>query len=511
MTGRRLRAAVFFCALLAQAARAGASADASYLAELQARAHATVLAQQPAWLRLGHWRPDRIGHGYNSTIDSPGFFLAKDGRGEPAAELDATLELFFSGTQIAGEPAQCRYLARYQWLRRQLEFDPARLPEASCERYQEWARGLDAARIAVVFASNDLNSPSSMFGHTLLRIDTHGQGDNERLLAYALNYAAADVNDGGVTYAWRGITGGYEGYFSIYPYYDKVKEYARFEHRDLWEYPLRLAADQVQLLLWHVWELRGVGSSYYFFSENCSYQLLSLIEVARPDLDLTGPFRRGVAYTIPVDTIRALRDSGLLDAPAYRPAAAKVFQHDYHQLGDDEQAWVQRYVRGEAGFDDAVFARADDAGRARMLEMAHEQLYFLFQQGEMPRSAGLERDHAALVERSRLPVDSGFAPAPQPAMPDQGHSSARTAAGARIDAHAAAAVLRWRPSYHDRLDPPAGYLSGGEIRFFDVSALAGDGGVRLDQVTLLSVQAVSPRDATFKPWSWQVALGARRL
>ena len=93
-----------------------------------------------------------------------------------------------------------------------------------------------------------------MFGHTLLRIDTREGRD---LLGWAVNFAGATGNDGGIVYAARGLTGGYQGYFSVVPYYEKVKSYGDWENRDIWEYDLALTPDELRLLIDHLWELEG--------------------------------------------------------------------------------------------------------------------------------------------------------------------------------------------------------------------------------------------------------------
>jgi len=66
-----------------------------------------------------------------------------------------------------------------------------------------------------------------------------------------------------------------------------VKEYGDFENRDIWEYRLQLTAAQTERLLMHVWELKESYFDYFFFTENCAYQLLPLLEVANPELHLT--------------------------------------------------------------------------------------------------------------------------------------------------------------------------------------------------------------------------------
>lgn len=507
-----MRAVLFFLMLLFAAPAVIAGGDLAYLTELQAQAEARSLHQETAWQRLLHYRPDRLGSGVTSAVDFPGFFLAPAGKTEPAAELRATLASFFSDEPRYDEPAQCRVKARYEWLKSQLDFDPARLPDQACERHQEWSAGLNAEHLAIVFASNDLTGPSTMFGHTLLRVDARGQGEDDRLLAYAVNYAANTEQEAGFTYALRGLTGSYLGTFAIFPYYEKVKEYARHEHRDLWEYRLKLTAAETRRLLWHLWELRGVGFDYYFFTENCSYQLLSLIEVARPGVTLTRRFERFPPYAIPIETVRELRAEGLLIDAEYRPAQAQILKHRLRGLDDGQRRWVLDYAAQRAGLQDPALTEGSEQQRARMLELAHDYLHFQFLEGTTDRAAGAPRAREALVARSKLAVPSDFPAVPRPSIsPDGGHRSGRTSIGMRLDDDGrGGALLRVRPAYHDRLDPPAGYLAGGEIEFFDLGFLVDSRRIDLDEFRVLSVQAVSPRDQAFKPWSWQVSTGVRR-
>jgi hypothetical protein len=135
-----------------------------------------------------------------------------------------------------------------------------------------------------------------MYGHTLLRVDAKDQDEKTRLLAYAINYAANTNETNGVAFAINGLFGGYPGTFSMMPYYLKVREYSDMENRDVWEYELNLSPDVVDRVLMHVWELGPIYFDYYFFDENCSYYLLELLEAARPDMNLTGPFRRCASW-----------------------------------------------------------------------------------------------------------------------------------------------------------------------------------------------------------------------
>lgn len=445
-------------------------------------------------------------------MDAQHFFLAADGKSEPTAELDATLASFFSDESRLDEPPQCRVKGRYEWLKSKLGFDARRLPEQRCEFYEKWAAAIDPAGMALVFASNDLNSPATMYGHTLLRVDVVGQTGEQRLLAHAVNYAAEVATDGSqVGYIFQALVGGFYGEYSLYRYHERVRQYVRINHRDLWEYPVRFTREEMDRVFRHLWEMRAVGSDYLFFTENCSFMLLSLLETAREDLVLTAEFEDPIPYVIPVDTLRAARDAGVLGPPEFRPSMARTLAHRLDQLEPAAYGWVLDYASGDAGLDDARLAGVAEAQRARMLEAAGDYLLFLFQNGDLDREESMPRSRAVLTERSRIEAQAGFtAPAPPAVSPDQGHESSRLAFGVRADRYDSAAVIRARGAYHDRLDPTAGFLPGGEIEFVDLSLLVGDK-VRVADLKLVSVQSVAPWDRAFRPWLWQAQGGLRRF
>ncbi|TAM12950.1 MAG: DUF4105 domain-containing protein [Nevskiaceae bacterium] len=481
-------------------------------ATLATRAQRLKLASAPTWRKLLHI-PSANPHRTRSEIADPAFFLSPRGDRDPQAELDATLAAFASHQLVGGEPAQCRFHARYEWLKAQRAFTAEEVHPVACPKLDAWLKAIDPGRIYVVFASNDLDAPATMFGHTLLRIDQKTEQPGARYLAYSVNYAAQTQGAQNVGYVLRGLTGQYIGYYSVDPYYEKIQSYQGYQHRDLWEYPVRLDAAQKRMLLWHLWELRNIGSPYYFFSRNCSYALLTLLNVVEPDADLTARFRSGLpfAHAIPIDTIRALRDAGLLDAPLYEPSMARRLGAHYRQLDPARRQWVRDYIEGHAPLPTPPTSTAARTALADAMDVAHDALYYRFQVDALPRAVGLPRDHALLVARSELDAPTDFQPLTPPATsPDNGHGSARLSIGWRASDGANSAVLRWRPAYHDTLDAAPGYLVGGELEFFDLGLLVNPHRVTLADFTLLNVQQLGLRDSLFHPWSWQIAAGARR-
>ncbi len=493
---------------------AGAAADAEYLIELQDRARQLNLHLTRNWMALGHYDVTR--QAWRSRVDSAPFFRAEDGPVDPWAEMQATLAAFFDPRPLPGrdEPAQCAYRARFQFLSAALEFDPARLPILSCARYQSWRESLDVAQVAVVFPAAYLNSPASMFGHSLLRLDAATQDSNTRLLAYAVNFAADTRESQGLRFAIKGVSGQYAGEFGLYPYYDKVKSYARIENRDLWEYSLNLDSVAIDRLLAHLWELRTVRFDYFFFDENCSFQLLALLEAARPDLRLTPGFK---LWALPTDTIRRLQEQdGLVGSVTFRPALRTGLDQRIADLSVAEEVALNRFLLQGRSWE---FAGADlsATSRAKVLEIGHDWLYYHYRSGGGERGDLLERAHHVLAARAALGGTVQFAPARQPAVgPTQGHASRRAHSGValRRAAHSTTATLHFglRPAFHDLLDPAAGYLPGAQIEFFnlDLGYLPDRQRLQVERFVALDIQSIVRRDAYFRPWSWRVAAGLRR-
>lgn len=253
------------------------------------------LAADPYWIALGHYERGKLG-GWRSYVDDERFFLADNGESHPDAELAATLKALYASPSLGDKHAQCVYPARTRWLRQQLQLDD--LPQPQCGEYDNWYRDINPHSAVLVFPAAYLNSPSSMFGHTLLRIDQADvTSNNTALLSYALNFGAyIEGMDNSILYAWKGLMGGYPGLFALVPYREKLAEYSRLENRDLWEYKLNLTPEETGRMVEHVWELKQVRFDYYFFDENCSFRLLELMEIARPGIE---PDRAVPAYRDP--------------------------------------------------------------------------------------------------------------------------------------------------------------------------------------------------------------------
>lgn len=426
---------------------------------------ATRLAHSNGWWRLLHYQNSPLRP--QSQVDDPAFFLHPNGKRQPVSELQATLKQLdraLSETLPENEDVRCRFPARIDWLRRTLQHS---IPVRSCTALDDWLEQIDAGSLTLVFPAGYLNNAASMFGHSLLRIDSRDQASRPDLVTWAINYAAeANPNDGGVTYAVKGMTGLYPGYFSLMPYYEKVNEYSHLENRDIWEYPLDIQPEGMQRVLWHLWELDKIRFDYWFFDENCSYQLLALLSVAGDELNLTRSFN---LKALPVDTIRALDDAGLLLAAGrFRPSFATGLQTMSRQVSPQELALVQQLVFDRQDPASLPLAPADNP--ARVHELAFQWLNFRYHHQGLSREQAAPQLHRLLVARSRVADKAGFTPVAIPGTaPHQGHDTAQWSLASGHQGSDNYLQLAAKPAYHSRFDAVEGYLPSAEINLLELS------------------------------------------
>lgn len=491
-----------------------AAEEDGYLAQLRERAQRERLAERPEWRALLHYHPLRLSRGVESQVDADTFFLSPQGKNDPQAELDATLEGFFktSGDDPDKSP-QCRFVARYQWLKQVLGFDPNRLPELQCRRFQRWFEEINPGRLTLVFPAAYLNNPASMFGHTLLRIDAHGQDEQTRLLAYTINYAADTNQQRGVPFAFNGLFGLYRGRFSIAPYYVAVKTYGDIENRDIWEYGLNLTREEIGLLLRHVWEMRSAWYDYYFLDENCSYHLLSLLETARPGLELTERFP---GWAIPSETVRAVVEAGLLNEVRFRPARNTVLQERARLMDSRLQALARSLAKVELAANSAVMRRLVPQEQARAIELALD--YAAYRQS--PRFGGEEQKPGTVAEllqaRSRLNVPDQTPLIPSPAVwPGQGHKPARAGIGYGFEDRRQFIEITASPAYHDILDPSGGFATGARLNVLSAALryYPEHAKVEFERIDLIDIMSLSSWSDFLHPVSWKasIVVGRKQL
>jgi len=466
------------------------------------------VATSEGWLALLHYEHRFFG-AHNSLVDDPSFFFAERGATDPLVELEATLVAMNRElpTDHNQHPA-CLMPARAAFLSSYFNQIEAIVGKLDCTEFQSWSEGINARYVTLVFPSSFINNPASAFGHTFLRLDPD---QTLPLISYAANYEARTSGaDSGFVYAIKGIFGGYHGEFTVAPYYQKVNQYSDLEHRDIWEYRLNFTQAEVEQLVRHLWELRGVAFDYYYFDENCSYQLLSLLEVVRPELRVKRSFS---SWVIPIDTVRVLLEiPEILKSVEYRPSRASILNTLEARSTSEELRLAKEISSGKLQPNQLSQRGLTESQQIEILELAHEVILYRMLSTTKESTELRERAHAVLLSRSKLPAAAPVQVPPPKVRPDEGHRTGRARIAFGVASGTPLYRLEYRAAYHDLLDPAGGFLPGSAIELgsFSLEHRRSES-LKLHNVTLLRAESLSPRSTFIKPLSWSLAAELKRM
>ncbi|MEO7427010.1 MAG: DUF4105 domain-containing protein [Fibrobacteria bacterium] len=505
-------------------------ADSNRLERLLAEAHAKNLASDPQWLKLLHYH--RHAGALRSDVDGGYFFLSPLGKWDSRAELDATLRAFLSqedlsppldsGMEAGRMHPLCKFRARLHFFRERLDLADSLLPKVDCDRYQRWRDALDPVGATLVFASSYLNNPASTFGHTFLRLNSRGDSAALSLLNYGITYAATVPDGDGLAFAYKGIFGSYHGTFSIVPYSLSLQKYSNLESRDVWEYDLALDSNRTEYVVEHAWELGAAWMRYFFFDENCSYNIITLLDAADPDWRLSESL--AATAVMPAETVKLLERKGLLIRSRHRQSLLSAFRQKAGPMRGRSRRLLRQFMQPAP--DLAGLAR-DTAGISPdslsfILDVALDYVQYRKRRSEgHSGKTWAARQRELLLMRSRLPTmttskgDPPGAGHPGSGSPLESHATQRIGLGMGMAQYRPFLDLGYRFAYHDLNARESGFLLGSQIEVLKLDMRVDCGrdcreGVRsvgLQGADFLAIQSLTPMDDLRQPMSWGFRIG----
>ncbi|WP_081961231.1 DUF4105 domain-containing protein [Aquabacterium sp. NJ1] len=477
-----------------------------------------ALAQDPTWLKLGHYEPASDSpSGWRSAIHTETFFLnSRDGRDSPLSELQATLDALRlpADAKPDDEHAQCRFPARTLWLKKKLA-GQLNFPSVSCPRWDAWAGSRQITSISLVLASGFLGNPASYYGHTLLKFNTDPSRRLTALQDLSISYGVIeDGSDSPFVYIVKGILGGYDGGFSDIEYYFHRNQYGEIELRDLWEYEINLSPDEVQFVSAHAWEVLNRRYQYFFFRKNCAFRMAEIVQIVE-GVNITPPNR---PWTIPQATLqqagreRRADGSPLLKSVRYAPSRQSRFYASFNALGAQERQVFFDLVAHEQALTQAPYRALPPEGQRAVVDATID--YYQFITDAAQRSSGKLHPvyTAALAERFRLPPAPKTAEAVAPQAPHLGRAPGWFQAGwMDSDRQGQAGFVRIRAAYYDPLDSDQGHVPYSGLTMGDLRLRFKQQGIRLDQLDLVAINSANPGVtglAGDRGQVWQIKVGA---
>lgn len=493
-----------------------ALADNSQYADLETRLGRTRLeriSQETQWRKLLHYARFFPWNSTRGEVDGEGFYLSEAGRDDPLAELEATIAALESNALVGKlkQPATCAFPERLRYISSQLSLSlPAKT--SPCPAYEDFIQKLHPKAVSLVFSSAFASNPGSMFGHTLLKIETHRGSD---LLDYGISFAATvPPGEGGLLYVVLGLMGGYAGQYSFSPYYNKVQEYVNTESRDLWEYRLDLTEEESRRLVDHLWELESNSwFHYYFINKNCSYQLLTALEAVRPDWDIAS----GWFFVVPAETVKkiAKMDNSIKEI-RFRSSLRSKMLVALASLSEEDRLILDRLIAGDVQPNDVQstpvlaatiqfiqYHRSEGTGpdKSQMMALWRKTLNRMSQLNSGTDIAIDSKSGSSATGYQTPPIDH----------PEFAHGPIRVGLAPGI-AWASTRFsqpfleLHIKPAYHDLMNDDRGYLPYSEIDFPNLSLryYPKGNGIGLENIQFVGMTSLFPINPFEKRWSWKV-------
>ncbi|MCZ8156369.1 MAG: DUF4105 domain-containing protein [Leptospira sp.] len=486
---------------------------------------------EKGWLdRLRYKR--NLFSGFHSEVVSDSFFLSKDGMGNPRKELLASIRAIFATKRLNVQQSErendiypeCVFPERFHWLRQRFQITNTMAFKPDCKRFQNWKNSLQVKNVKLVFASHYLQAPASMFGHTFLKLD--GEQSNlvgskfSELLDYGIGYAADPGDISPVHYVFGGIAGGYNGKFSIFPYYMKVNEYNDLESRDLWEYSFQLNEEERDILVRHLWEMGNAEFPYYFQKENCAYQLLRLLEVVKGDLNLGQKYQLTLS---PQDLLRLLVKTNLFVNvnPVHRPSLLNQIQSDIMNLTEEEKETFFELVeemnvlsRKQVSSDSLKLKEINMETQTAIVPILINTYLYKFPNS---REEGDRTYYNRLLSlQSSLPikeevksVEPSMIELNQKNSPEKAHGGSRISFAYGNSSLGNFIEIGTRIAQHDLLNANLGLPKHSEIQFFNVKARQyEDKKTELTSLDLVKLVSLTPYNSISQKLSYLFAIGS---
>lgn len=462
------------------------------------------LASHPYWLKL--LRYEKHNDGFISAIKSEQYFLSKDGKRNPKAELQAALKQLNNGEE---QTFKCQFPERYRWLKKQIG-DSISIDEFStCSELSEWANLEQLNSASLVYASGYLGNPASFFGHILLKFNyLEDKTGSNIMLDNSINFGAEiPPEDGAIVYVFKGFFGGYTAAFKEDSFYRHHNAYAKQESRTLWQYELNLTDEQLLSLVLHVWELRSQQFDYYYLNDNCASRMAELIAVVNPDFKAT--FQS--PWVQPITVFKQFWDHNPNSFRSIKPIPSSYsqFLESYQNLSEKELSSLID-IYSSQHFDHQGYKTLSTVEKTNVINTLLD--YSEYQQDYSYEGSSKFRQ-MLLGQRFLLPAQQS-----QPrnidvsSAPHLGQQPSTLRVGITTpDKGDIETTLTLRPTYYDLLSSDVGRLPNSAVSMGTIEVAVKNNDIALSRLDLANILSLSPaqtqlQDETNLSWKLRVGL-----
>ena len=470
------------------------------------------LSNHPIWHKLLFYEKNTSG--IKSAVTSDNFFLSNKGRTDPYAELEATINAFsMPVVGNANNHAQCLFRGRFLWLKKQLKLSKRNINYITCPEYENWASVHTTKSISIIFVTGYLGNPASYYGHILLKMNSHSKTKN-KLDDVSVNFGAVVPKDENpFVYIFKGLFGGYKSRFSHTQFFYHNHNYGENEFRDIWEYELNLADEEVQLLLAHIWEVSKSEYIYYFLDKNCAYRMAEILELIEGvDTLLPNPLW-AVPQTLIQNISKNKRPNGepLIKNIKFHPSRQSKFYSHYSILNNEQKNTVSEIISNIDYLNDPYFTSIDIKSKHKVLDTLIN--YYQYIRNNDLREKDINNINYRKVLSKRYQLPSGKTPVKHLLYnsPHKGRKPSMINIGLIHNENMGyGEQIIIRPAYYDELDNDFGHVSNARLSMAEIKIASFNNTSYLRSFSIVDIESVNSR-VTGYPGdsgdSWKLQLG----
>lgn len=384
----------------------------------------------------------------------------------------------------------CKYPARYRLLSKTFDLN---ISFEHCEELQSFLKETRGPSASLVFASSFLGSPASYFGHTFMLIN---KKDNP-FFSSTLGYAAELPKSGNpMDIIVKGVSGQYSGKYVLASYYQMAELYNVVEQRTLYQYKLDLTEEEIENMLWHMYEIKNINVPYKFFTENCAYEVFWLIEAARPTAKLRDKLK---PYVIPFETVQVLKDEHMIiDHKTKEPMIEHLYQI-YTSLTSKEKEQFFTLIESQNKEKKLSEMDLSDSVHNKLIELINGYYDILF-----------KKYHVSKVDYYDVKKIKFKKEAFDDTIDFEPRKPHRISFGGISRDGKIGNSIGFRPVLFDKLEERDSLISEGTLEFLNINMSRVSNHTRIDNFDLIKVESLNKRFDFYEPMSWRVYIGANR-
>ncbi|NMC63128.1 MAG: DUF4105 domain-containing protein, partial [SAR324 cluster bacterium] len=277
---------------------------------------------------------------------------------------------------------------------------------------------------------------------------------------------------------------------------------------------LNLDEKETRRMVLHILELKEIYSDYYFLDENCSFNILFLIEAGRPSLHLVDYYWNSWGYgVIPSDTVNVVSKSGIVSKVLYRPSPVTQIRYLATQLDKRDQKSAKTIAIHGLSSDTLVSSQISREEKRRTLALAEEYLKYRYSRMELRQEEFQEQFFQLADAAKGLGVDSkSHEKIPEPTPPESRYTPAKVDFGLGYREDSPFVEITLRPAYRDLLELEDNSYEASQVKILEVSGRYYEKGgtIKLQEATILNILSLSARDIFFRPISWKLLAGVEQ-